>query len=140
MGVLVYNAATYTDGPPSTLPPERRRDDYAVNVVGALTAVQHVLPGMHRGGGGTVLLTGGGAAVYPSPEYASLSLTKSGTRLLARLLHEELGPHGIHVATVTVEGAIGSRPRFAPDTIADRYLHLHREPRDRWTAELEYTD
>lgn len=138
-GVLVFNAVTCTGGAPSALPPDRLLGDYAVNVVGALAAVQHVLPSLLEVGG-TALLTGGGAALYPSPGSASLSLTKSGLRLLAQLLHEELTPQGVHVATVTIMGGIGSRPRFAPDEIARTYVELHRQPRDEWTSEVQYAD
>jgi NAD(P)-dependent dehydrogenase (short-subunit alcohol dehydrogenase family) len=138
VGVLVYNAASYTAGPPSGLPPERLARDYAVNVTGALAAVQHVLPDL-LDVRGTAILTGGGAAVYPSADFASLSLTKSGLRLLTRLLFEELNPL-IHVTTVTIQGGIGSRPRFAPDAIAETYLALHRQPVEEWTAEFPYTD
>lgn len=80
VGALVYNAASYTDGALAGLLPERLQADYAVNVTGALTAVQHVLPSL-RQQHGTALLTGGGAALYPSGQYASPSLTKSGLRL-----------------------------------------------------------
>lgn len=138
VGVLVYNAASYTAGMPSELPPERLTSDYAVNVTGALHAVQHLLPDLIRSQG-TVLLTGGGAAIYPSPECASLSLTKSGLRLLAQLLHAKLTPR-VHITTVTIQGQIGSRPRFAPDTIAQTYLDLQQQPVEQWTADTDYTD
>ncbi len=139
VGALVYNAASYTDGALTGLPPERLQADYAVNVTGALTAVQHALPSL-RQQHGTALLTGGGAALYPSGQYASLSLTKSGLRLLAQLLHDELTPQGVHLTTVTIEGSIGSRPHFAPDTIAETYLRLHQQPPEQWSFEYQYAD
>lgn len=139
VGALVYNAASYTDGALAGLAPERLQADYAVNVTGALTAVQHVLPSL-RQQHGTALLTGGGAALYPSGQYASLSMTKSGLRLLAQLLNDELTPQGVHLTTVTIEGGIGSRPHFAPDTIAQTYLWLHRQPPEQWSFEYQYTD
>jgi NADP-dependent 3-hydroxy acid dehydrogenase YdfG len=66
----------------------------------------------------------------------------------------ELGPQGIHVAHVVVDGAIdteATRQRAAdhyesrkaadgilnPDSIAENYWMLHCQPRDAWTHELD---
>ena len=57
----------------------------------------------------------------------------------------ELGPRGIHVAHVIVDGQIAG-PRFAdrpadstldPDAIAALYVQLHRQPRSVWTHEAD---
>lgn len=61
-------------------------------------------------------------------------------RALAFALHEELKPAGVHVVTVTIEGAIGSRPRFMPDAIADAYWDLHAANSEQWVPEREYRD
>lgn len=65
----------------------------------------------------------------------------------------ELGPKGVHVAHVIVDGMIDTaftRAQFAehvatvgpqgilhPEHIAEAYLWLHRQPRDAWTFELD---
>jgi 2-hydroxychromene-2-carboxylate isomerase len=65
----------------------------------------------------------------------------------------ELGPQGIHVAHVVIDGAIDTRfiaenfpERYAlkeqhgilsPDAIAGNYWHLHRQEKSAWTHELD---
>ena len=65
----------------------------------------------------------------------------------------ELGPKGIHVASVIIDGMIDSprmRERFPerinmlpqegmlrPDDIAETYLHIHEQPRNAWTFETD---
>ena len=65
----------------------------------------------------------------------------------------ELGPQGIHVAHVVVDGAIDTRfiaenfpERYAlkerdgilsPDAIAENYWNLHCQHRSAWTHELD---
>jgi hypothetical protein len=53
----------------------------------------------------------------------------------------ELGPRGIHVAHVIVDGQIGSDDgadaKLEPDAIAENYLALHRQHRSAWTQELD---
>ena len=58
----------------------------------------------------------------------------------------ELGPRGVHVAHVIVDGIIasersggqtGTESRLDADAIAANYLMLHRQPRSAWTHELD---
>jgi hypothetical protein len=65
----------------------------------------------------------------------------------------ELGPEGVHVAHVVVDGPIDmpwirenfpdmvkSRPDdglLAPDDVAESYWMLHRQARSAWTHELD---
>ena len=76
--------------------------DLAVNIGGALVAAHAVIPKMSERGSGSILLTGGGFALEPNPEYLSLSIGKAGIRALAHGLFESLTEKGIHVATVAV--------------------------------------
>jgi NAD(P)-dependent dehydrogenase (short-subunit alcohol dehydrogenase family) len=98
--VLVYNAAAINQGPPTEIDPEQLVADFRVNVAGALAAAQQVIPTMRQAGRGTILLTGGGLALNPYPDYCSLAVGKAGLRNLAFSLHDYLKPSGIHVATV----------------------------------------
>ena len=57
--VLVYNAALIRSDMVGDLSAAQHLDAWAVNVVGAITAVAHLGPAMARAGQGTILLTGG---------------------------------------------------------------------------------
>jgi NAD(P)-dependent dehydrogenase (short-subunit alcohol dehydrogenase family) len=120
--VLVYNAALVQADSPGELSAGQQLDSYAVNVVGAITAVSHVAPRMVASGGGTVLLTGG--MPEPVPEVTSLSLGKAGVRALTEILAKAYEPDGVHVATVTVAGAVSPGGAFDPDEIAARYWEI----------------
>jgi short-subunit dehydrogenase len=134
ISVLVYNAVSYAPGPPAELVPAELLRDLRINVVGALIGVQAVASPMRERGHGVIILTGGGAALYPSPDYASLAITKSALRTLALVTHAELLPAGVFATTVTIAGSIGGSPRFAPECIADTFWDIahakaeHRRP------------
>jgi hypothetical protein len=61
----------------------------------------------------------------------------------------ELGPKGIHIAHVIIDGQIaseryqhllsqrGSDSLLQPDAIAEMYIQLHLQPRSAWTFELD---
>lgn len=102
---------------------------------------------------GTILFTGATASLRGSANFAAFAGAKHALRALAQSMARELGPQGIHVAHVIVDGAIDTAfirdnfpERYAlkdrdgilnPDHIADNYWMLHRQPRDAWTHELD---
>jgi short-subunit dehydrogenase len=124
---LIYNAAVLQGALPSALTPERLVDDFRVNVAGALVAAQAVAPAMTAAGSGTILFTGGGFALQPSPLKASLGVGKAGIRNLAFSLAGELGPLGVRVGTVTICGPVQPGTAFDPAKIAEIYFGMHAE-------------
>ncbi|MFB7497444.1 SDR family NAD(P)-dependent oxidoreductase [Streptomyces sp. NPDC056161] len=137
--LLVYNAAVLGPDTPTGTDPADFAHTLAVNVTGAVVAARTVLP-LLSGGRGSLLFTGGGFALRPSPEYTSLSVGKVALRAYVQTLHAQQQGSGVHVTTVTVAGYIGGEdPRFAPASLAAAYLDLHHQPQDQWQAELLYT-
>jgi len=104
----------------------------------------------HRG---SIIFTGATASLRGAANFAAFAGAKHALRALAQSMARELGPRGIHVAHVVVDGAIDTAfirdnfpQRYAlkaqggllnPDHIADQYWMLHRQPLDAWTHELD---
>ena len=104
-------------------------------------------------GRGTLLFTGATASVRGAEGFAAFAGGKAALRALAQSMARELGPKGIHVAHVIIDGLIDTafaRENFAqrvaevgpdgilnPDHIAEAYWWLHQQPRDAWTFELD---
>ena len=104
-------------------------------------------------GRGTILFTGATASLRGGSGFAAFSGAKAGLRMLAQSMARELGPQGIHVAHIVIDGAIdtdfirGRHPDFDnakaqdlilnPDAIAANYVALHKQPRSAWTHELD---
>jgi NAD(P)-dependent dehydrogenase (short-subunit alcohol dehydrogenase family) len=135
--LLVYNAALIQSDAIGELTAAQHLEAWAVNVVGAITAVAHLGPAMAAAGHGTILLTGG--MPEPLPETTSLSLGKAGVRALTELLARAYEPAGIHVATVTVGGGVAAGSAFDPDEIAETYWRLHAQPAGSWEREVLYS-
>ena len=135
--VVVYNAAVIQPDAIGDLSAERHLEAWSVNVGGAITTAALVLPAMSARGGGTFIITGG--MPEPVPTYLSLSLGKAGVRSLVELLDAQFAPAGVHVATVTVAGAVAPGTEFDPDDIAEHYRRLHAQPRTSWEREVLYS-
>jgi NAD(P)-dependent dehydrogenase (short-subunit alcohol dehydrogenase family) len=104
-------------------------------------------------GRGTILFTGATASLRGAAGFSAFAGGKAALRALAQSMARELGPKGVHVAHVIIDGLIDtafSRTNFAdrvaaagpqgildPDHIADAYWWLHSQPRDAWTFELD---
>lgn len=127
--VLIYNPSVMRPEGSLDIPLQTVRDEFDVNVVGALACAQHVAPGMKARGRGSILFTGGGLALEPYPEWTSLALGKAALRSLAFSLFKELAPHGLHVAVISVCGIVEPGGPFDPDVVAEEYWRLATEPK-----------
>lgn len=107
----------------------------AVRFLGARVAANAVLPEL-RDGRGSLLFTGGGFALHPSKEYASLSAGKAALRAYVYVLHDQLTGTDVHATTVTITRGIGSEARFDAAALAQAYLGLHNQPESDWQPEL----
>ena len=104
-------------------------------------------------GRGTLLFTGATASLRGGAGFAAFAGAKHAWRALSQSMARELGPKGVHVAHVVIDGAIDT-PWIAanfperyklkdqdgildPDAIAENYWQLHRQPRNAWTHELD---
>lgn len=104
-------------------------------------------------GRGTILFTGATASLRGGAGFSAFAGAKHALRALAQTLARELGPKGVHVAHIVVDGAIdgvfirGLMPDaaeklareeiLAPDEIAKNYVWLHRQQRSAWTFEMD---
>ena len=135
VSVLIYNASAHHAGRPTSLNERVLVSDFRVNAVAPLWCVQEVLDGMIEAGRGTILLTGGGLALKPQADVASLSIGKAAIRSLALSLAQELGPVGIHVATVSICGFVQPGTPYAAEKIVDEFWRLHCQPTGQFEAE-----
>jgi short-subunit dehydrogenase len=135
--VLHYNAASMRKATLLEQPTKSFNSDLAVNIGGAQAAMQAVAPKMFERGTGTILLTGGGFALQPSPDYLSLSIGKAGIRALAQGLFESFKEKGVHVATVTIAAFVNPGSEVV-QAIAEQFWQLHVQPKGSWAVEKTY--
>lgn len=133
-----YNAAVLHPTSIDSLDTEGFAHDLSVNIGGAYAAIRAILPFMMQRAEGTILLTGGGFGLQPSPEFIAMSVGKAGLRALALGLFEDLKKRGIHIATVTVCANIEAGSK-ASDAVASAFFELRNQRMESWTAEKTFT-
>jgi len=146
---LLYNAAMRPFGKLMDTKPSTFENTWRVTTFGAFIAAQEVVPAMLKRGSGVIILTGATAGVKPFATSAAFGPAKFAMRGLAQSLSRDLGPKGIHVVWINVDGSIdipgarGLKPTLRdgdflkPEAIAETYWHLAHQDPSAWTMELE---
>ncbi len=104
-------------------------------------------------GRGTILFTGATASLRGRDGFAAFAAAKHALRAVAQSMARELGPKGIHVAHVVIDGGMDgafareNRPNvdellargemLKPEEVAASFVWLHHQPRSAWTHEID---
>lgn len=147
--VLLYNAGSGNWGTITEITPRQYEDSWRVNAYGAFLCAKQVASDMIRNRRGVMLFTGATAGVKAGPMSAAFGPAKFAVRGLAQSLARDLGPRGIHVAYVNVDGTIDiphirAQMRslkdddvLKPAAIADAYWFLANQDPSAWAQELD---
>jgi NAD(P)-dependent dehydrogenase (short-subunit alcohol dehydrogenase family) len=147
--LVIFNASGYARGSILELTPGQLEAAWRVGCLGGFHVGQAAAkamigagaPGAMVGAGaGTILFTGATASLRGSANFAPFAIAKFGLRALAQSMARELGPKGIHVAHVVIDGQIGEAEgdaKLKPADIAEAYWSLYRQPRSAWTLEAD---
>jgi len=147
--VAIFNASTFQRSNVVDIDPEDFERSWRVGCFGGFLVGRAAARLMEKQGSGTILFTGATASLRGGAGFANLASPKFALRALAQSMARELGPKGIHVAHVIIDGQIHSRRSAAlleergpdsllePSAIANAYLSLHLQHRSAWTHELD---
>jgi NAD(P)-dependent dehydrogenase (short-subunit alcohol dehydrogenase family) len=147
--LVVFNAGAFQKSNVLDIDPEDFERCWRIGCLGGLLVGQAAARRMVKRGHGTIIFTGATAALRGSAGFANLAVPKFGLRALAQSMARELGPQGVHIGFVNIDGQIesqryrhlvderGEDSLLAPDAIAELYLQLHRQPRSAWSQEMD---
>jgi NADP-dependent 3-hydroxy acid dehydrogenase YdfG len=147
--VLVYNAGSGMFGSVDDATPEDFEHSWRVNALGCLACSKQVIPDMREAKAGNLVIIGATASLRGGGYFAAFASAKAAQRSLAQSMARHLGPQGIHVSYVIIDGMIDlERTRkmvpdkqdedfLQPDHIAEAVFYLTRQPPSAWTFELD---
>ncbi len=147
--LVVYHAGAFRPGSVLEIAVADFEACWRVGCLGGFLVGQQAARAMAERGHGSIIFTGATASLRGGANFANLAVGKFGLRALAQSLAREMGPRGVHVAHVIIDGQIRSertaqlekeRPAdglLDPAAIAEAYYQLHRQPRSAWTQELD---
>jgi NAD(P)-dependent dehydrogenase (short-subunit alcohol dehydrogenase family) len=142
---LIYNAGGGSWQTVEEISPEEFERGWRVNALGALVASQQVIPDMKRKGAGQIVFVGATASLRGRPKTTGFAAAKAAQRSLAQSMAKHLGPLGVHVSLLIIDGQIDSAgaaearqgKRLDPEDLAELAHYLTTQPKSAWTFELD---
>ncbi len=146
---VVFNAGTFQRGSVVDTDPAEFERCWRVGCFGGFLVGQAAAKAMLPRGRGTILLTGATASLRGGANFVNLASPKFALRAVAQSMARELGPQGIHVAHIIIDGQISSARYadlaadrapdglLAPEAIAEVYYSLHCQHRSAWSHEVD---
>ena len=146
---LIYNAGAGEWAPIMETSTEGMHSSWATNALGLLVCAQQVIPAMSDKGQGNIMIIGATASLRGGARSTAFASAKAAQRSVAQSMARDLGPKGIHVGYLIIDGIIDlerTRKRMSdksddffmrPDAIADSVYAMTRQDRSAWTFELD---
>ena len=148
--VVLYNADLAQFGALDEISELQFEQSWRVSSLGLFTTAKLLGPQMSERGSGTIVISGATAALRGNVWTTAFAPSKSAQRTLANSLAKQLGPKGVHVAYLIIDGVIDTadtRTNFAPNEpdeffinparIAETALMLVEQDQSAWTFELD---
>jgi NAD(P)-dependent dehydrogenase (short-subunit alcohol dehydrogenase family) len=152
LDVAVYNVGNNTPGAVTEMEADYFEQAWRVGCFGGFLfgreAARRMLPK-----GGTLIFTGASASMRGRAGCAAFNSAKAALRNMAQAMAKEVGPKGLHVAHVVVDGGIDGdrlrtrRPEIVKQMgeerlidlsgLADAYWFLHQQQPRAWSFELD---
>ena len=143
--VLIYNAGSGSWQTVEEITPDGFEHSWRVNALGTLVASQQVIPAMKRKGSGHIIIVGATASLRGRPKTTGFAAAKAAQRSLAQSMAKHLGPFGIHVSLLIIDGSIAAAgsaeatrgERLDPRDIAEVAHYLTTQPKSAWSFEVD---
>lgn len=151
--LVIYNTGNNTPGRIEDMTAAFFENSWRVCCFGGFLYGREAVKHMKADGGGTIIFTGASASMRGRPNFGAFNSSKGALRLMAHALAKEVGPEGIHVGHVVIDGAIAGdkiRTRFPEyvaklgddglidiQAIVDGYEYLYKQPRRGWSFEVD---
>ena len=147
--VVVYNAGSGLFGGFADVSAQDFENAWRVNALGSFLVAKETLPAMEANGRGSFVFIGATASLRGTPRSTAFAPAKAAQRIFAQSLARQLGPKGVHISLIVVDGVVDlprTRARMPdkpdsffirPDDVAAAAAMLVAQPRSTWTFELE---
>lgn len=148
--VVIYNADLAQFGALDDISELQFEQSWRVGALGLFATAKLLGAQMSERGSGAIIVSGATAALRGNVWTTAFAPSKSAQRTLANSLAKQLGPKGVHVAYLVIDGVIDTedtRTNFAPNEpdeffikplrIAETALMLVKQDPSAWTFELD---
>ncbi|MEL7444246.1 MAG: SDR family NAD(P)-dependent oxidoreductase [Pseudomonadota bacterium] len=153
LDLVAYNAGNAFTHDTLTISSDYFTSAWQVCCLGGFLCGREAGKRMKAQNAGTLVYTGATASLRARPPFMAFASAKAGLRAVAATFARELGPDGVHVAHVIIDGGIdgerlnsrnptlkdrmGENGMLDPDAIASSYWQIHLQHPSAWTFEAD---
>ena len=153
LSLAIYNAGNNMPGSIAEMEAAYFEASWKVGCFGGFLFAREAAQSMLPNKGGSILFTGASASLRGRANFGAFNSAKAALRTMAQALAKELGPEGIHVAHIIIDGVIDGEkirerfPEYAEKLgdegmismagIVDAYEFLYKQAKSAWTFELD---
>jgi len=147
--VLIYNAGSGVWGNIEEITPDDFEKCWQINAFGLMQVAQQVIPSMKKNARGNIVIVGATASKRGGIKTAAFAAAKAAQRSLAESMAKYLGPLGIHVSLLIIDGVVDlpTTRQHMPDKpdaffikssdIADAAFCLTQQAASAWSFEID---
>lgn len=151
--LAIYNTGNNYPGHIMEMEPGYFETAWKVCCLGGFYFGREAIRQMQGNSCGTILFTGASASLRGKAGFSAFNSSKAALRTLAQAMAKEVGPEGIHVAHVIIDGVIngekaklnwpdyvkslGDEGMMSIESIVDSYEFLYKQPSSAWSFELD---
>lgn len=145
---FIYNAGAGIFGSVEEIDSVSFETAWRVNALGCFLCCRQVIPAMKKNGGNIVVI-GATASKRGGARFAAFASAKAAQYNFAQSIARHLGPQGVHVSYIVIDGVIDiprTRERFPdrddsfflkPDDIAETVYQVTQQSPSAWTFEVD---
>lgn len=153
LALAIYNVGNNTPGRIADMQADYFKNSWQAGCFGGFLFAREAVNRMQVNSSGTILFTGASASLRGRANFGAFNSAKAALRTLAQALAKEVGPEGIHVGHIIIDGVIDGEkvrkrfPEYAErlgaegmlniERIVDAYEFLYRQAKSAWTFELD---
>ncbi len=140
--VLIFNAGSGSWGNIEDISADDFERGWRVTALGSFLASKQVIPDMIEKAAGSIVFVGATASLRGKPGTTGFAPAKAAQRSLAQAMARHLGPKGVHVSLLIIDGGIGQPAEgdvkmLDPEDIAATAHYLTTQNKSAWTFELD---
>ena len=145
--VLVYSASSRfkaqgSFGNIETATEEDMENAWRIDTLGCMICCKQVIPAMVDKGHGNIIILGATGSLRGGANFTAFASAKNGQRALAESMARHLGPKGIHVTLLIIDGSIdagktGDDKWLKPEEVANTLHYITLQDKSAWTFQMD---
>jgi len=145
--VLIYSASSRfkaqgSKGDIEVATEEDMERAWRIDTLGCMASCKQVIPDMVEKGKGSLIILGATGSLRGGANFAAFASAKNAQRALAESMARHLGPKGVHVSLVIIDGSIDEKRTgediwIKAEELSNTLYFISQQDKSAWTFQMD---